>query len=102
RLSIEELPPWVPAGSPPDADGLTDTSEIIALYDIFPNFRLTIFSRYGNLMYKDNNDIPAWDGTATPGLNGIGNPLPTGTYFWVLDLNHPEYEIMKGWVYLNR
>lgn len=102
RLSIKDCPPWVPEGFSPNADGINDTFEIIGLYDIFPNFRLKIFSRYGNLIYKGNNDIPEWDGTATHGLNGIGNPLPTGTYFWVLDLNHPEYEIMKGWVYLNR
>jgi gliding motility-associated-like protein len=102
RLSVKDCPPWVPEGFSPNGDGINDSFVITGLYDIFPNFRLKIFSRYGNLIYEGNNDIPAWDGTANRGLTGIGNQLPTGTYFWVLDLNHPQYRIMKGWVYLNR
>ncbi|HET8810020.1 MAG TPA: gliding motility-associated C-terminal domain-containing protein, partial [Flavobacteriaceae bacterium] len=102
ELSTENCPPTVFQGFSPNGDGINDTFEILGLYDIFPNFEITIFSRFGNIVYEGNNSIPAWDGTANHGLTGQGNPLPTGTYYYVLDLNDPEYDIIKGWVYLNR
>lgn len=102
ELSTENCPPWIPEGFSPNGDGINDAFEILGLYDIFPDFELTIFSRNGNIVYEGNNSIPAWDGTSNHGLTGRGNQLPTGTYYYVLNLHDPEYKIIKSWVYLNR
>ncbi len=100
KLIVENCSIFVPEGFSPNGDGINDTFEISGLYNIFPNFELTIFSRYGNIVYEGNNTVPEWDGTNNHGVGGGGNQLPTGTYYYILNLNDPEYQIMKSWVYL--
>ncbi|HET8839028.1 MAG TPA: gliding motility-associated C-terminal domain-containing protein [Flavobacteriaceae bacterium] len=102
ELSTSKCEIFIPEGFSPNGDGINDTFAISGIYDIFPNFELTIFSRYGNIVYEGNNNVPEWDGTRRHSSNSSGNPLPTGTYFYVLNLNDPDFEIIKSWVYLNR
>ncbi|GAA0871597.1 hypothetical protein GCM10009117_07430 [Gangjinia marincola] len=100
-IQTENCPPFIPQGFSPNGDGVNDTFDITGLYDIFKEFEVQVFNRYGSTIYKGNNDIPAWDGTPNEGLGG--NELPTGTYYYILNLNDPDYpEPYKGWVYLNR
>jgi gliding motility-associated-like protein len=101
-IGVENCPPFIPEGFSPNDDGINDRFFISGLFDIFPDFRIKVFSRYGNIIYEGNNDIESWDGTANRGLMGKGSQLPTGTYYYVLNLNDPDYQIYKGWVYLNR
>ncbi len=101
-IGVENCPPFIPEGFSPNNDGINDTFEISGLYDIFENFKIKIFNRYGSLIYQGNNDIPEWDGTSNKGLTNKGKQLPTGTYYYILNLNDPNYDIYKGWVYLNR
>ena len=42
--------------------------------------------------------VNEWCGTTEDGNSG--SELPTGTYYYVLEL--PTGEAMKGWVYINR
>ncbi|HET8838332.1 MAG TPA: gliding motility-associated C-terminal domain-containing protein, partial [Flavobacteriaceae bacterium] len=100
ELAVINCPPVVPEGYSPNHDGINDTFEIVGLYDIFPDFEIEIFSRYGNIVYRGNNSIPEWDGTTNHGIGG--NEVPTGVYYYVLNLHDPDYDIIKGWVYLNR
>ncbi|HET8885314.1 MAG TPA: gliding motility-associated C-terminal domain-containing protein [Salinimicrobium sp.] len=100
-LETENCPPFVPQGFSPNADGVNDTFEISGLYDIFENFEISIFTRLGNKIYEGNNKIEEWNGTCNTGLSSSGD-LPTGTYYYVLNLNDPGYDIITGWVYLNR
>jgi len=101
-ISTKHCEPFIPEGFSPNDDGINDTFFITGLYDIFENFELQIFNRYGTLIYKGNNNVEAWNGTSNKGLNNIGNKLPTGTYFYVLDLKDHQFGPYKGWVYLNR
>lgn len=100
-LKTKNCPPFVPEGFSPNGDGINDTFHISELYDIFTDFEISIFSRLGNKVYIGDNSIPEWDGTSNTGINSSGN-LPTGTYYYVLNLNDPGYDIITGWVYLNR
>ncbi|WP_121666261.1 T9SS type B sorting domain-containing protein [Mesonia aquimarina] len=102
NLSIENCPPFIPEAFSPNNDGVNDTFEISGLYDIFENFNLKIYSRYGNLIYEANNTIPAWDGTSNRGVWNQGKELPTGTYYYILNLNDPNFKVYKSWVYLHR
>jgi len=101
-VDVENCPPFIPEGFSPNNDGINDTFHISGLYNIFENFNLKIYSRLGNLIYEGNNSIEEWDGTSSRGLNNQGKNLPTGTYYYVLNLKDPNFDIFKGWVYLNR
>ncbi|PQB04739.1 gliding motility-associated C-terminal domain-containing protein [Aureitalea marina] len=103
EIETEKCPVSVSQGISPNGDNLNDELEIPGLLDIFLDFELDIYSRYGNLVYQGGNEDGFWDGKPNKGL--FGNPgtlVPTGTYYYVLKLNDPLYpEPLIGYVYVN-
>jgi len=100
ELRVENCPPFIPDGFSPNQDTFNQTFEISGLKDIFVDYELLIYSRLGNLIYRGDNEIPFWDGIPNEGIGG--SEAPTGTYFYVLKLNDPDFDDFLGWVYLNR
>ena len=84
----------------PDGDGLNDTFIVSGLYNIYDKHKMYIFSRYGQKIWEGNNITGGWDGTSNTGLLHSNDILPTGTYFYVLDLNEPNIKPLAGYVYL--
>lgn len=62
----------------------------IACIDSFPTNYVKIYNRAGTLVYSaegyDNIDI-YFDGRSNKGISPLGNNLPDGTYFYVIDKN---------------
>ncbi len=100
KLIIENCPPRIPEGFSPNNDTKNDWFNIQGLYDIFTNHQLQIYNRYGELIFEGNNDKP-WLGKTNRGLNNIGNRVPVGTYYYILNLNDSNYKPFVGWVYVN-
>ena len=100
ELTVENCPPQVPEGFSPNNDGANDWFNIQGIYTIFEQHELKIFNRYGTLIFEGNDNNP-WEGTINRGLNNHGNLVPVGTYYYVLNLNDPDYEPLIGWVYVN-
>ncbi|NNT72514.1 T9SS type B sorting domain-containing protein [Flavobacterium sp. IMCC34852] len=93
----------IPDGYSPNNDGINDTFEIENLATLYPNFKLEIYNRYGNLIYTGNRNVPNWDGTTSVGGLNLGdNLLPTGVYFYILNFNDGVRKAVQGRVYLNR
>ena len=93
----------IPDGYSPNNDGINDTFEIENLAVLYPNFKLEIYNRYGNLIYTGNRNTPNWDGTTSVGGLNLGNNLlPTGVYFYILNFNDGARKAVQGRVYLNR
>ncbi|RYZ82594.1 MAG: gliding motility-associated C-terminal domain-containing protein [Proteobacteria bacterium] len=86
----------------PNGDGKNDNFFVDGLRDIFLNFKMTIYNRYGNLVWTGNHSMPDWDGVADVAKVGSQNTtVPNGTYYFVLELNDPDYpEPIVGWVYV--
>ena len=100
-LSLCEI--IIPDGFSPNNDGINDTFEIPNLATLYPNFKLEVFNRYGNLIYTGNRNKENWGGTTTEsGLSLGNNLLPTGVYFYVLHFNDGTRKAIQGRVYLNR
>jgi gliding motility-associated-like protein len=68
-------------------DGMNETFYINCI-DNFPNNHVQIFNRAGTLVYEadgyDNIDI-YFDGKSNKGIKLMGNNLPDGTYYYVID-----------------
>lgn len=85
----------------PNNDGLNDTFFIDGLRNIYLNFSLEIYNRWGRLIWTGNHSKPDWNGKAE---NGVGNEdAPGGTYYYILYLNDPNYpNPMNGYLFLKR
>ncbi|RKE92379.1 T9SS type B sorting domain-containing protein [Ichthyenterobacterium magnum] len=99
-ILVENCPPHIPQGFSPNNDTINDWFNIQNLYGFFDNHELKIFNRYGTLIFEGNDDKP-WYGLINRGINNHGNLVPVGTYFYILNLNDPNYKPMVGWVYVN-
>jgi gliding motility-associated-like protein len=100
ELTIENCPPYVPNGFSPNNDTFNDWFNIQGLYNIFTEHQLKIYNRYGDIVFEGNNEKP-WYGKINRGINNHGKTVPVGTYYYVLNLNDPDYRPMVGWVYVN-
>ena len=100
NLTIENCPPYIPQGFSPNDDTYNDWFNIQGLYNIFINHELQIYNRYGDLIFEGHNDKP-WYGKINRGLNNKSDRAPVGTYYYILNLNDPNYEPFVGWVYVN-
>ncbi len=65
----------------PNGDGINDTWYIEAL-DTYPEASLSVFNRYGQLVYSASGDAPSWNGTYN------NNALPAGVYYYLIDLKN--------------
>jgi gliding motility-associated-like protein/uncharacterized repeat protein (TIGR01451 family) len=91
----------VPNGFSPNNDMMNDFWEIRCLENYSDN-EVTIYNRWGTLVYKMRNYANNWNGEANQNtvLLNNGGRLPVGTYFYVLKLQGNTIQ-KTGWVYLN-
>lgn len=91
---------FIPDAFSPNGDGINDKFVIRGILN-FPLNKFLIYNRWGNKVYEASPYINNWDGRSMFGIVVGGNELPTGTYFYLLDLGK-EIKIIKGTIYLNR
>ena len=102
QIITEKCEPDIPEGFSPSGDNINDEFEIYNLLNIYPDFELTIYTRYGNLIYKGHNEDGFWKGISNEGVLFNNSLVPTGIYYYVLQLNDPQYsEPFIGDVYVN-
>jgi len=89
------------SGFSPNGDGINDTFTIPCITDVFENYTLKIYNRYGTLIFEGNKQN-VWDGYSNRGLTNKGDLLPVATYYFIVDLKDARYpDLITGWVYLN-
>ena len=85
----------------PNNDGENDYF-IIDCIENYPNNKIEIFNRYGNVVYQTSSYDNSWTGVANvSGVVGKGEYLPNGTYYYVLKIEELNYS-KTGWLYLAR
>lgn len=73
----------------PNEDNYNDTW-VIDNVSLYPNIKMLIYNKWGNLIYQTNNGYTPWDGKID------GKTLPAGVYYYILELGNDENEVLKG------
>ncbi|TAD98581.1 MAG: gliding motility-associated C-terminal domain-containing protein, partial [Bacteroidetes bacterium] len=90
-------------GISPNGDNKNDTWVIDGITK-FPNNEVQIFNRWGNLVFSAkgyDNNLVVWKGDSNQGLILGDRELPSGTYYYVIDLGNGT-AAKGGFVVLNR
>lgn len=81
--------PRLPTAFTPDGDNYNDVWNLKELAS-YPDCVVKIYDRWGHLMFESNGYQDSWDGTVN------SEPLPSGSYFYVIDLNVDEVPPQTG------
>jgi gliding motility-associated-like protein len=84
---------FVPTAFSPDGNGLNDTWSIPALA-AYPEYEISVFNRYGNLIFFRKNNNQPWDGT----IKGV--KAPSGIYVYMIKVK--QGNMIKGTLALIR
>lgn len=99
-LTTRNCPPTVYNFVSVNNDTTNDTFTIGGLHNIFLDYKLEIYSRWGRLLWTGNQNTQDWDGYVKDGFEKKN--APDGTYFYLLFLNDVDYPApLKGFLYIN-
>ncbi|WP_439709299.1 DUF7507 domain-containing protein [Algibacter lectus] len=85
----------------PNSDGDNDFF-LISCIENYPNNKLEVYNRWGNIVYQAKGYSNTWDGTSNGRVTiNEAKELPVGTYYYVLDLGNGS-KPKTGWIYINR
>ncbi len=93
-------PLFVPEFISPNNDGKNDAFVISGL-EAYPNNNIQIFNRWGNVVFKMAQYDNSWDGTSQHGMTIGSGKLPSGAYFYILDLGDGSKPV-RGYVEIQR
>jgi gliding motility-associated-like protein len=97
-VDVNEL--FIPDAFSPDGDEYNNYFYINGL-ERFDKVEVKIFNRWGSLVYKENNYKNNWDGKTNVGSTIGDENLPTGTYFYVINIIDENREF-SGYIFLKR
>ncbi len=81
----------IPNAFTPNGDGINDLWNIPQLID-YPNCLVSVYSRYGNLVFQARGYSKPWDGTFN------GSIVPAGTYYYRIDAGLAGLRPLAGYV----
>ncbi|WP_299136464.1 gliding motility-associated C-terminal domain-containing protein [uncultured Tenacibaculum sp.] len=86
----------------PNGDSENETLTFEGL-EQYKNNNLSIFNRWGNVVYETENYKNDWKGKSNGRVTvNKDQDLPDGTYFYLLKLGSDESKSQKGWIYIHR
>jgi gliding motility-associated-like protein len=101
EISLLEIPLielFIPEGFSPNSDGNNDFFVIKGLNN--RPVKLTVFNRWGNMVYEKNNYDNSWDGTANKGVAFGNGKLPQGPYYYIFQFLDGKKETKTGYLVL--
>ena len=102
-LISKNCPPTIYNYVSANNDGINDTFFIEGLRDIFVNFQLEIYNRWGRLIWTGNNQTEDWNGFSNEKFIIDDRKSQNSTYYYILNLNDVDYPIpLTGWLYFTK
>ncbi|WP_299818026.1 gliding motility-associated C-terminal domain-containing protein [uncultured Pontibacter sp.] len=87
EVTVEVIPALIiPNAFTPNRDGVNEIWEIGNIEN-YPDVRVEVFNRWGNIIFTSNGYGTPWDGTHN------GEDLPVATYYYMIYLNRSEKPI---------
>ena len=88
---------FAPTIMTPNGDGINDTFTIPCLNN-YNGSNMCIYNRYGDEVFQDGNYQNNWDGT----YKSKDQDLPSGTYFYMLQVNDGRNTVLTGYIFIER
>lgn len=82
------------------ADGKNDFFTVTGVETCGFTVELQIFNRWGAMIYESKNYQNDWNGTSSKASIGSSNFVPTGTYYYVINLKNSGLEPFAGPIYV--
>ena len=79
----------------PNGDNYNDTW-VIDNMELYPNAEVQIFNKWGNRIHHRVGYYEPWDGTSH------GEQSPAALYYWIINVNQPDREVLKGTITILR
>ncbi|TRO66302.1 Ig-like domain-containing protein [Christiangramia sabulilitoris] len=97
--SIEDLRDSISKAVTPNGDNQNDFFTIGLDSGCGFTYDLMIFNRWGAEVYTARNYQNNWDGFSKSSFTS-SNQLPSGTYYYILEIRNSEFEPIQGYIYL--
>jgi len=85
----------IPNTISPNGDNYNDTWHLENI-NLYPNAKVKVFNRWGNLLYSTEGEYKEWDGTAN------GQALPSEVYYYIITLGNPDNNQYTGTITIVR
>jgi gliding motility-associated-like protein len=85
----------IPNTFSPNGDNYNDTW-ILENLELYPNAKVSVFNKWGNLLYETSGAYTPWDGTHH------SKPLPSEVYYYIIQLGNPENNEYTGTITIVR
>lgn len=82
------------------ADGKNDFFTITGVESCGFTYEVQIFNRWGALIYESNDYQNDWNGTTSKASVGSANYVPTGTYYYIVNLKNSGLKPFAGPIYV--
>ena len=97
--SLEDIRSSISKAVTPNGDNRNDYFTIDFASECGFTYDLMIFNRWGNKIYEATNYQNDWDGYSTNSATS-SNQLPSGTYFYILEIRNSGFDPIQGYIYL--
>ncbi|CAL66806.1 secreted protein containing hyalin domain [Christiangramia forsetii KT0803] len=97
--SVEDLKDSISKAVTPNNDDINDFFEVDLDTECGFTYDLKIFNRWGAKVFDAKNYQNNWDGYSDSSFTS-SNQLPSGTYFYVLEIRNSDFEPIQGYIYL--
>ncbi|MEM9001515.1 MAG: gliding motility-associated C-terminal domain-containing protein, partial [Bacteroidota bacterium] len=83
-----------------NGDGINDMFEITGVEYCNYTFDLMVFNRWGDKVFETADYQNNWGGYAPDNAFGSSGMLPSGTYYYIININGANLEPINGYIYL--
>ncbi|PRX51834.1 HYR domain-containing protein [Salegentibacter salegens] len=97
--SLEDIQSSISKAVTPNGDTHNDYFSIDFASECGFTYDVKIFNRWGNKIYEAINYQNDWDGYSTNSVTS-SNQLPSGTYFYILEIRNSGFAPIQGYIYL--